>query len=173
MNSEVIIESGMTFGPFPAAECFYIEKSKTYAKIQQHVQMAEFLLLRHDRRNPVIWVIEAKSSSPKSETQPNFDNYINDIHDKLVNAFLLGMASCLKRHALASSELSQQFRKLDLAKTDFKFILIVNGHKDDWLVPLRDALYNALRATVRTWALSPMAVAVLNEVGARKYGLIE
>lgn len=65
MTTEAIIESGMTFGPFAAGECFYVEKSKCYGLIQDGVQMAEFLLLRQKQDHaPVIWVVEAKSSSP-------------------------------------------------------------------------------------------------------------
>lgn len=73
MTTEAIIESGMTFGPFAAGECFYVEKSKCYGLIQDGVQMAEFLLLRQKQDHaPVIWVVEAKSSSPRPATQPNF-----------------------------------------------------------------------------------------------------
>jgi hypothetical protein len=43
MTTQPIVESGMTFGPYPDGRCFYIEKSNTYADIQQGVQMAEYL----------------------------------------------------------------------------------------------------------------------------------
>ena len=98
MSTRMIIESGMTFGPFPENQCFYIEKSKGYAAIQEHVQMAEFLLLRTSNEKPVIWIVEAKSSTPRPETQPDFDDFIAEIREKLINAFSLGWASCLKRH---------------------------------------------------------------------------
>ena len=56
MTTEAIIESGMTFGPYPAGQCFYIEKSTCYAKVQEGVQMAEFLLLKRQRQGPTVWV---------------------------------------------------------------------------------------------------------------------
>jgi hypothetical protein len=37
MTSEAIIESGMTFGPYPAGHCFYVEKSDCYSQIQEGV----------------------------------------------------------------------------------------------------------------------------------------
>ena len=53
MSTQTIIESGMTFGPFPENRCYYIEKSNCYAAIQEHVQIAEFLLLRINNEKPV------------------------------------------------------------------------------------------------------------------------
>lgn len=54
MTTQPIVESGMTFGPYPDGRCFYIEKSKAYAAIQQDVKMAEFLLLRMDNGKPPV-----------------------------------------------------------------------------------------------------------------------
>jgi len=54
----------MTFGPFPVDHCFHIEKSAVYRKIKAHTKITEFLLLRTtSRKLPVIWVVEAKSST--------------------------------------------------------------------------------------------------------------
>lgn len=54
MTTQTIVESGMTFGPYPDGRCFYIEKSNTYADIQQGVQMAEFLLLHINNGKPPV-----------------------------------------------------------------------------------------------------------------------
>lgn len=116
MTTQPIVESGMSFGPYPDGRCFYIEKSNTYADIQQDVRMAEFLLLRAGNgKPPVLWVVEAKSSTPRPETQPNFDAFIAEIREKLVNAFSLGWACCLNRHQQAESELPAPFKALDLS----------------------------------------------------------
>ena len=172
MNTQPIIESGMTFGPYPEGRCFYIEKSNCYAAIQEHVQMAEFLLLRDSNEKPVIWIVEAKSSTPRPETQPNFDNFITEIREKFINAFSLGWASCLRRHQQAETELSEDYKSLNLSKVDVKFILVINGHKDEWLPPLKDALGIALRSTVKTWSFAPTSVVVFNDEMAQHHGLI-
>ena len=173
MTMQPILESGMQFGPYPDGKCFYIEKSKTYASVQQRVQIAEFLLLRvQPTRPPVVWVIEAKSSSPKPETQPNFDGFISEIRNKWINAFSLGWAACLKRHASAFEELPDAFKMLDLSKADVRFVLVINGYPKEWLVPLQDALRIELYATIKTWAFSPTAVAVINNESAVELGLI-
>ncbi|MBI5557405.1 MAG: hypothetical protein HY885_07180 [Deltaproteobacteria bacterium] len=173
MTTQPIVESGMTFGPYPEGYCFYIEKSKTYKNIGEGVRIAEFLLLRAESgRPPVIWVVEAKSSTPRHVTQPDFDGFIAEIRDKLVNAFSLGLASCLKRHPAASEELPEPFGALDLSKVGVRFVLVINGHQEGWLPPIKDALEKSLRAAVKTWALSPTPVVVFNEALARQYGLI-
>ena len=171
MTTQPIIESGMTFGPYPEGRCFYIEKSNCYAAIRDHVKMAEFLLLRTNRKNPDILVVEAKSSTPRPGKE-NFDDFIAEIREKLINAFSLGWASILKRHPKAEAELPEGFKTINLSQVDVKLILVVNGHPIAWLPPLHDALKIALRSTVKSWAFPPTSVAAINDALARNYGLI-
>ena len=169
-----LIESGMTFGPFPDESCFTVEESLSYKAIESGVKMAEFLLLRQTRDNvPVIWVVEAKSSTPKPEIQPNFDEFIEEVRQKLTNALNLILAACLGRHLAAEAELPESFKNINLGEVDFRLVLVINGHQDAWLPPLNDALSLVLHATVKTWALSPTAVTVINDGMAREYGLIQ
>ena len=172
MTTQPIIESGMTFGPYPEGRCFHIEKSNCYAAIQKHVQMAEFLLLRTSNDSLVIWVVEAKSSTPRPETQPNFDDFIAETREKLINALSLGWACCLKRHPQAEAELPEGFKTLDLSEIDVRFVLVINGHREEWLPPVQDALWRKLRSTVKCWAFAPTSVAVINDALAQQYGLI-
>lgn len=172
MTTEAIIESGMTFGPYPAGLCFYIEKSACYDKVQEGVQMAEFLLLKQQQQGPTVWVVEAKSSSPRPETQPNFAEFIDEIRTKLTNGFLLAVAARLQRHPAAENELPDAFKTLDLKARGFRFVLVINGHKQEWLEPLQSALVQALKPVVKTWALPATSVAVLNHELAQQHGLI-
>lgn len=172
MTTDAIIESGMTFGPYPAGQCFYIEQSDCYSRVQEGVQMAEFLLLRQQEQGTTMWVVEAKSSSPRPETQPNFAEFIVEIRSKLTNGFLLGVAARLQRHPAAATELSESFKALDLQSLGVRFVLVINGHKQEWLAPLQSALSLALKPVVKTWALPAISVVVLNHELAQKYGLI-
>lgn len=172
MTTDAISESGMNFGPYPAGQCFYIEKSRCYQALKKGVKMAEFLLLRQQGSGPTLWVVEAKLSSPRPETQPNFDEFIDDIRTKLTNAFLLVLAARLKRHPVAEAELPEAFKTFDLQLQGFRFVLVVNGHKDEWLAPLNEALALALKPVLKTWALPAVSVAVLNQELAQRYGLI-
>lgn len=173
MSAEPFVESGMTFGPFAEGHCFRIERSEVYRKVKDGVQMAEFLLLRlKDGHPPTVWVVEAKSSTPRPETQPNFDEFIEEIRKKLTNALSLGLAACLRRHEDSDAELSEPFKTLDLSVVGFRLVLVINGHKKEWLPPLQEALSKALQSTVKVWALPPTAVAVINDGQARSHGLI-
>ena len=173
MTERPILESGMTFGPFPKGHCFYIEKSETYRKVQKGVRMAEFLLLRFkDGKAPVIWIVEAKSSTPHPATQPNFDDFIAGVREKLINAFFLGVATILKRHQTAVSELPSLFQSLSLSSVGFRFVLVINEYPEDRLRGLQEVLAKSLHPVVKTWRLPPASVAVLNEKSARQNHLI-
>ena len=166
-----IEESGLTFGPYADEHCFHIEKSATYRRIQDCVHMAKFLLLqpRVDRSARIL-VDEAKSSTPRTADPVRFKQFIAEVGQKLLNGVTLGIASRLQRHQTANVELSPDFKTLDLATVEFRLILIINGHKAEWLPDLQDALNKELHSTARTWG--KLAVAVLNEEGARKHHLI-
>lgn len=167
MTTQAIVESGMTFGPYLAGQCFYIEKSTCYEKVQEGVQMAEFLLLKQQQQGPTVWVVEAKSSCPR-----NFSAYMEEIHVKLVNAFMLGVAACIGRHPSAINELPHTFRDLDLTSTSFRFVLVIKGVPEYHLEVLQNALGTLLKPVIRTWALLPTSVMVLNEINAQRHGLI-
>jgi hypothetical protein len=169
MTSEPIIESEMKFGPYPKGHCFYIEKSETYRKIQEGVKIAEFLLL-HSQDESIVWIVEAKQSSPRPENQ-KFDDFILEIQEKLTNALTLTVATCLQRHS-TYEELPNSFQPLDLKKASFRLILVINGHRKEWLPPLQDALKKALKPTIKTWNLSAISVVVLNEATAKLQELI-
>ena len=167
MTTAAIIESGMTFGPYAAGQCFYIEKSDCYQKVQDGVQMAEFLLLRQQEKGPTVWIVEAKSSCPR-----DFTTYMDEIRTKLVNAFLLGVAACIGRHPPANDELPQTFKDLDLKSTSFRFVLVIKGVPESHLEVLQNALGTLLKPVIKTWALPPTSVVVLNEDLAQKNALI-
>jgi hypothetical protein len=161
------IESEMTFGPYEDGYCFRVEQSETYKAIQDGVQMAEFLLLRTQKDNPpLIWIVEAKKSSPRPQTQPDFNGFIGEIRDKLTNA------SILNRHPSSAADLPESFKNLNLSTAGFRLVLIVNGHQKDWLPPLQEALRSALYTATKTWALGPNAVTAINHEDAKKFGLI-
>ena len=178
MTTEAIIESSMTFGPYLDRHCFYIEKSPTIKKINKNakndegVRIAEFLLLKTTDNHVTISIVEAKTSSPQPANQTGFDRYINEIKEKLANSLALFVALYLQRHPASNSDLSDHFRKFELANVKFLLILVIKNSKDEWLPPLHETLQKALKPTVKIWNLAPTSVIVLNEEGARKRGLV-
>lgn len=168
-----IEESGVTFGPFPVDDCYRVETCDAYKTIMDGVMMAEFLLIRDNGKGRRMWVVEAKSSSPKLSTDPQrFAEFIGELRDKLLNGLSLGLAAIVGRHPSAEHELPPSFRGLVLKDAEFRLVVVISGHKDEWLLPLDDALKVALHATIKTWALGPNSVAVLNDRMAKMHGLI-
>ena len=174
-----IAESGMTFGPFAKTHCFQIENSLLHNSAQPGVQIAEFLLIQNGQGNlpPQVWIVEAKSSTPNPGSPlpgaaETFSDFIAEIRDKLLNALTLGVTACIGRHANAGQVLPQAFTGLPLDRTVFRLVLVINGHKAEWLPPLQDALTQALRVTSRTWDLGAGSVVVMNDTLARQRGLI-
>jgi hypothetical protein len=170
--SKTINESDMSFGPYEDDDCFEIESSALYRRIKDGVKMVEFALVRRPVGKPVsVWLVEAKKSSPRPETQPDFDHFVDEIRQKLSNGLQTVLAACLERHPEASTELPAGFLALSL-KEKMCLVLVINGHQEAWLVPIQDALRLALQTVIKTFGLEPMSVAVLNDEMARSRGLI-
>lgn len=175
MTGSLIEESGMQFGPFDVDDCFLIEQSGLYQRIRQGVKISEMAVLRQVQGGPAIWIIEAKSSSPRPDSTDaagRFECFVDEVSEKLDNALKLMLAGCLGRHGATEDLLPRNFRKLDLERVGFRLILVIKGHQPAWCVPLQDALLKALLPLVRTMGLPPTVVAVINDDRARKWGLI-
>jgi hypothetical protein len=174
MTAEPIIESGMSFGPFPDAHCFYIEKSQTLKEINKRdgIRIAEFLLLKTESNQTTVSIIEAKTSSPRPKSHDNYDRYINEIREKLANSLALFMSFYLQRYPTGHSELPNHFKQLQIASIHFELILIVKNSKSEWLIPVSDDLKKALKPTIKIWNLSPTSIKVFNEDDARAKKLV-
>ncbi len=163
-------ESGMTFGPYPEGECFRIEKSTAYSLIQEGVKIAEFALLR--KAGTVVWIVEAKRSSPRPGNQQDFQAFVSEIRDKLANALELLVSLSIGRHEETRNDLPREFREIELKRVGFRLVLVVNGHPEHWLPPLQDGVQGALRPLIRIWSLGGTAVTVINHEKAKTFGLI-
>lgn len=165
----VIEESGLRFGPYAEEDCFELEKSSAYERIQNGIMMCEFALIKRPNNRPIsLWLIEAKQSSPQPQTRPNFTEFIDEIRQKLSNALQLIIALHLGRY---QDPLPNGFHDLTLQE-ELKLVLVINGHQKDWLPPLQDALKMALNPLVKTFGLAPNSVAVINGDGALSHGLL-
>jgi hypothetical protein len=166
-----VSESGLNFGPFPEDNFFPLEQSELYRHIQQGVSICEFALIRPRQDGAIVWLVEAKSSSPRPDKDVRFNEYIDEIRQKLSNALVLLLAALLDRHTQGRITLPCAFQALT-HREEFRLILVINGHPDAWLVPVQEALQVALKPLVRTFGLPGSAVIVLNEQGARRLGLV-
>lgn len=163
-----INESNMLFGDFEEDRVFQIENSELHKNVGNGIKVVEFILLSKENE---LSFIEAKSSLPKpvKDNIIRFNEFINEISDKFIHSFNLYYSAILRR-CKECEELNQSFMNLDNSQINFKFILVINGHRTEWLMPLSDALKESLAYHNTIWKSQ---VVVLNDELAKKYKLIK
>ena len=172
----IIEESGMRF-KVDDARSFYIEKSNFYINFQEGLKIVEFISL--DEVNETCELIEAKQSSPKPdkgnvEKGEKFNVFINDINEKFVNGFNLYMANRLGRHRQGNlKEMPEILQTTDTSSLKFKFVLVINGHKLDWLSPISDKLKIKMHPFIKAWNIKDQHIKIMNDTIARETGYIE
>lgn len=171
MPSSFIVESEMKFGPFNEENIFHIEKIRIYEEYDKPFKIGEFIILSQDSKE--IKIVEAKMSSPKPENTANFDSYLSDISEKLANTLNFYISLKIKRHPKGYKEMPAPFQNTDISNLKFKLILVINGHAEAWLPPIKEALYQKLKPFCKIWNLSSDPVVVLNDKWARQFQLIE
>jgi len=171
MSRMTIFESKMNFGPFECDDVFHVEKSNLYTKLQKGVRIAEFVIRRKIEEGNAFWIVEAKSSSPQPGKE-NFALFISEVAEKWINTFQLTAAASLSRHGEVN-DLPPTFGTFLSPAERLHFVLVMRGHKDEWLPPLSEKLNDTLRSFLKTWHIGPNSIRVLNDARARSEGLIE
>lgn len=112
--------------------------------------------------------LEAKKGAPNPDNGngEEFDAFIDDIAGKYRDSFGLWLTLALGRRIDAVSEVIQN---CDLKTENFKFILVIKTHEEEWLLPVMDILNKKMQADRKIWNCD---IAVLNEETAKKKGLI-
>lgn len=163
-----ITESGMEFGPFENETCFYIEKSRIYSELHYSFRISEFLVFQKEHNR--LLIVEAKSSSPNPGSSiERFEQFIDEISEKLNHAWNLTLSMLLRRHESFYDELPVAFKELDFASLNVVLLLVIKGHNSKWLPPLQEALQKSLKNFSRIWKTR---VFVINDKLAKSYGLI-
>lgn len=147
-GNQVWVEaSGMNFGPFHEDSFYHVEKCDINNG-RDDVKIADLLALHSRSANatPLIWIIEAKSSAPR-----DYKAYIEEIHDKLNHAYCIYLALRLGLYQSVLA-LPTGLEAVPLSTTGFCFTLVIKGQgRKEELAPLRDALRQKLRKTLKLW----------------------
>ena len=143
-----ILESGMIFGNYDPDQVFKVENSQIHNQVGNGVKSVEFILLKETDK---IFFIEAKSSSPKLETDwKRYQEFLNEISEKFVHSFDMFCAWYMKR-LKDEGEIGTALRTAPVDKAKFVFVLVIRGHKKEWLLPLQEELNNKLRYHRAIW----------------------
>ncbi len=161
-----IKESGMIFGKYEPQCLYQIENSKLHKGLGTGIKSVEFILLRDTNK---IFFIEAKSSSPKAETNAvRYHEFIDEITDKFIHSF--NMFSAWKAERLDDAgEAGEKLQAVRMKDISTIFILVIRGHRREWLLPLQEELNRKLRYQRKIWRSS---VIVMNDEIAKQYHLI-
>lgn len=157
-------ESGMTFS-FDENDIFYIEKSERFNRIDG-AKPCECVV----QHNGKVCLIEAKSSSPQPQNAGSFLLFAEDIALKFTDSYSYYCAVHQKRQQ--PDFVPQGLQSTPLARQDYEFYLIINGHKKEWLPPVLDQLKMTMKKALKLWGFDDACVKVLNEQGALSKGLI-
>ena len=165
--SIVIHESDLLFGEYKKEHVFHIEQSTTYKSLGTNIRVIEFVL-RH--KNNVILMIEAKSSSPKPGNLDDFEDFIEEIREKFVHSVDLFFSVIIGRINDRENDMPDYFKSVDYSNVRIKMLLVINGHKINWLPPVSNALHQKLKRQIKNWQLE---LAVINHEQAKEYGLLK
>lgn len=160
-------ESGMTFS-FPEEQLYRIEKD-TFVNKAEGFAVCECVVRSTDGK---LWLIEAKSSSPKPDGlkgEERFRKFIKEITKKFADTLTVYNAVLLRHNA---DNIPGVLRK-PTAKDCYQLYLIINGHKAEWLPAISNALKSELRGLLYVWHIEDKDVKVINEQIAKSKGLIE
>jgi len=97
-------------------------------------------------------------------------SFINDIMMKFRDAMSLYNAVLL-RHK--NEPVGQNLRRINLKTATYQMILIIYGHKEEWLPPVLDALKSKVRHILKVWGVKDTSVMVLNEKYAMNRSIIK
>lgn len=172
MDTIIIRESDMDFGPFFPTQLFLIEKSSQYQDCNRScVRCCEFVLLKDNK----ILFVEAKTSCPNSERQKEtgertakYHAFVSEITEKMRHSLSLYAAMLAGRRSMEG--VGEGIRKADRAKTEIVFVLVVKNAEKEWLKNYADVFQRQLRPEMKIWNIR--SVLVMNESTARTKGLI-
>jgi hypothetical protein len=162
-----INESGLLFGDYGDDDVLQMEKSQIYKDLSACSKTVEFVLRLSAGK---VYFVEAKSSSPKPNSEKDFNAFINEISRKIEHSLDIFFALVIKRIKDSKGEFSRSFQEIDYSGAEVTALLVINGHKIEWLPPVKDALIRKLKRIIKTWNIQ---VAVLNHELAEKYRLIK
>ena len=163
-----INESGVVFGRFSSDALYKIEHSQGHKNLGDGFKMVEFTYLN----NQDLFVIEAKSSIPKPTSQPDYDNYWNEILEKFENALLLQMMGYLKRNQFAEEELPANHKNIEWKHTTIKLRLVIPPIPNKYLPSITEIFRKKMKKVKKLWCIKDVDIFVINEEKAHDEGLL-
>lgn len=153
---------------FDDEDCFRIEKD-TLVQDSVSIKACECVVLISER----VALIEAKASAPNVKNVERLSTFFADIKKKFADSLeLFSDMKSRKYGEEAYLRLPVNLRSSKLGYDQYHIVLIIHGHRLEWLTGLMDALKDELRSVVKQWNLKDSNIKVYNEELAKEYHLI-
>ena len=161
-------ESGLQF-EFEDDSCYRIELSQAAEALGEGIKKAECLCVQED----TLWVLEAKSSIPQErKDKKRYEEWWQDIYDKLHNSLQLTVLGLAGRHALIGAELPEKFKSSDLSQLNIKLVLVIPAMPAEHAMIMTSKLQSFFDPLFKKlWQIKSNAIFVMNEDQARRYSL--
>jgi len=117
-----------------------------------------------------VFLIEAKSSTPRPQNEEQFVTFVGEIAQKFKDSYTYYNSAHQKRQQ--PDMVPPNLQSTPLARQNYEFCLIINGHLREWLPPVLDQLKIMMKKTLKLWGFDDACVKVVNEQGALSKGLI-
>jgi hypothetical protein len=172
----IIKESNMKFGNYDPDNVFHIEKSDIYTKLKdkQSVKTTEFILLRNNQ----ILFVEAKTSTPNSQTYQDSEEktkkyhaFVNDIVQKFSDS--IEIYSSLLLNYIHSSDFPPNFKvahNSEITSIEMIFILVIKNAFPSSLEHYKQKLERELKTKMKIWGIKN--ILVIDETQAKRKNLI-
>ncbi|MCM1078816.1 MAG: hypothetical protein NC344_04165 [Bacteroidales bacterium] len=157
------VESGMTFD-FPDESLYHVETSPLYAQVE-NFSTCECVV----KLNGKVTLIEAKSSTPNPLNKEKFDDFVEDIASKFRDTMTFYHAALLRHD---EEPIGTELVDIEHKEVEYQFVLIIHGHKEEWLPPVMDALKGRVKHVLRLWRIKETSVKVINETIAKDWNMI-
>lgn len=103
------------------------------------------------------------------KNKEDFDKFICDIMSKFRDTLTFYNAVLLRHD---EEPVGTELKKINPKEADYQMLLIIHGHKEEWLPPVMDALKSEVRHLLKLWNIKDTSVKVINETIAKDWGVI-
>jgi len=156
-----MVYSGMKFRDFGTGNCFFIEKSHLYQKSLRHhgfktVEFVAFSPADQAKDSKLIFV-EAKTTLRQERAKARFEEEINDISQKFIDALQL-ICGVWHGERKGKASLPANFALFRESGKKIVFVLVVKNIEEPNLFNVKSAILNKLRREHVLWKFDLMVL---------------
>ena len=156
----------LCFGDFDEKNCFHIEKSIIYNKLQNNRKVVEFILNKPEHNK--LYFIEATKTLANETNSHDYNTNMREKAQKFIDSFHLALSIWFEIHE-DKNELPTNYDNFFAKKKEYWFVLVIKNRPKNSLPNIKEMLVSKLIKDIKIWDFK---VLVLNEELAKKYKIV-